>query len=294
MIVATKSTSNMRSSFLYLRANAGFGKSFFSAILDKAQLTYETKQSELAKQEASSIDIDALSKSSALLIDEFTVFSQYMKTMTNYLTIAPKYQQTQKVELGLKILMSAEMSSSFSGGVDNQISDRVVFIDLTKKPKKLQEQEFFKEYGADKVLEVMAHYANVRVKNLAEKYSEPKVAEDFLADIREKYTLGNTTNSLTEDILELLEIEIENVKTSHLIDMNADIVIDENKGEIYIKRPKKTILRILEEHSDTDTLKKMRFKISDLQSIFGDKLINANATKVINGKHTKCAVIALS
>jgi len=222
-----------------------------------------------------------------------------MKKLSHDFKFAPKFGMTEKVELYLKILMSAEKSPSFSGGVDDQIVNRVMVMDISdNEAKKLTDREVYKKYGNAKYMSALEYYTyTVLTKRLSEylsleKFLAHKIADKRVGEALVKYKMNDVVN-LNDETKSIINEEIRNILNMSDIELtprHRDIkrnLIELDSGvyaeKIFIKQPKRTIEAILKLSVSESDYKKMKWKLSDLESILN---ICSNHTKKVfrNGK----------
>jgi len=277
-IVACRFTYNRRTSFLHLRANAGFGKSFFKNIFAYINLLTECRYEDF--KSPSSLESGFFKDKLLLVIDEFTIFKKDFKNLTNTMLLDAKYQLRQEIDIYAKIFLSAEQSNSFDGGADRQIKDRVNVIDINSK--KLEQLKLFKEYTSSVYMEYLGYYTYNKIIELFDKYKmmgkqdSGAYAENVLSIFHSKYKLK--TDDLEIKIKEYYIKTIYELFISKLNDINnkeEDIYnrLYLNEKGVYIKQPKSTMEKILL-LSDENFYKKSRYKLNQLNDIFESEVKN--------------------
>jgi hypothetical protein len=187
-IIDCRFAKNRRKSYLYLRMNAGFGKTFFMSLLKEIGISISVKYTELNK-DPSGLSPVVFLNTICMFIDEFKTFGADLKDLTNKITVTSKMKLRAEVDIYSKIFISVEKSSSFFGGVDPQIKDRMNMIDL--ESMKLENRPKYKEnptlYFAV-VKEFCWKYLRMRLDNYL-KLTELKateIADKRLLDFYEK------------------------------------------------------------------------------------------------------------
>lgn len=283
-IVACRFTYDRRSSFLHIRANAGFGKSFFKNIFDYVNLVTECRYEDF--KSPSSLEAGNFKDKLLLVIDEFTIFKKDFKNITNTMMLDAKFQLRQETEIFAKIFLSAEKSNSFEGGADSQIQDRVNVLDITND--KLE--DIFKNsgYSSSIFMENIGLYTYDKIINLFDEYrlmgeaDSSLKAQEILRSFHEKYKMKNENlDDVIHDfyistLFELLGTKYEEANPKEKEILNK--LHWDSKG-IYIKTPKTTLEKILL-LGDENFYKKARYKISSIETIFDEKIKN----RKINGK----------
>jgi hypothetical protein len=277
-VVACRFSSSRRSSFLHLRLNAGFGKTFLKSIFLELALFAEIHYSDL--KAPTGLKPVYFKNTLGMVLDEFTIFKQEFKDITNRLYIESKNAQKVAVEVFAKVFMSAEKSKSFLGGVDTQISDRINIID--KNIGKLEDREIF---NTQKRLyyNVILNYVNDYVNNLIVNYVElgailsDKVADKVLVDFHEKYKINNNEN-LEGAIRYRILLKLKELDTMEFSTLNREEKEVKDKliyvnNDVYILTPKKTIENLLK-LEDEDFYKKARYKLPDIENVLDSNIKN--------------------
>ena len=288
-----------KASFVHLRVKSNWGKSFLSGLLQNLQIGFEIDYHNLMNKGANDIAPIQVRNSFVLILDEFNNFSSEMKKLSHDFKFAPKFGMTEKVELYLKILMSAEKSPSFSGGVDDQIVNRVMVMDISdNEAKKLTDREVYKKCSNAKYMSALEYYTyTVLTKRLSEylsleKFLAHKIADERVSEALVKYKMNDVVN-LNDETKSIINEEIKNILNMSDIELtprHREIkrnLIELDTGtfaeKIFIKQPKRTIEAILKLSVSESDYKKMKWKLSDLESILN---ICSNHTKKVfrNGK----------
>ena len=205
-LIATRFTTNRRTSYTYLRVNPGFGKSFFASIFEELGTGRKILQTQLKHNSAGDLSPTDFRNAFILMIDEFTHFAQELKDLTHGMHLSAKYQLSEYVPLYAKVFLSAEKSTSFFGdaGVDKQLADRVSVLDLSKcgelENRKLYKantklyHEALKKYVHNFFLNKANHYigldemeANKDANKILDKhFNKYRIESDTIERIREK------------------------------------------------------------------------------------------------------------
>jgi hypothetical protein len=276
-VVACRFSSSRRSSFLHLRLNAGFGKTFLKSIFLELALFAEIHYSDL--KAPTGLKPVYFKNTLGMVLDEFTIFKQEFKDITNRLYIESKNAQKVAVEVFAKVFMSAEKSKSFLGGVDTQISDRINIID--KNVGKLEHRTLFKtqkklyynvilNYTNDTINALIAHYVALGA------IQSDIEADAFLIKFHEAYKIQseNLEEAIKARILSKLK-ELESMEYSTLSreekEIKDKLVFINNN--VYILTPKKTLENLLKVE-DEDFYKKARYKLPDIESVLSSQIKN--------------------
>jgi len=193
-IVACRFSSNRRNSFLHLRVNAGWGKTFFLTMLKELGLLLELNYNDF--KDPCGLNVEDFSNKIIIGIDEFTHFKQEFKRITNTLQLTPKFGFKAEVDVYAKLFLSAERSKSFENAVTKQIIDRVNIIDK-KTTLQLENRELFKKYGIY-YRDIVKHYINTYIQKQFDNYialgklKADRKAYDVLENFGKKHILKAT------------------------------------------------------------------------------------------------------
>lgn len=291
-IVACRFTYNRRSSFLHIRANAGFGKSFFKNLFAYINLLTECRYEDF--KSPSSLDINHFNDKLVMIIDEFTVFKKEFKDLTNTILLDAKYQLRQETEVFAKIFLSAEKSNSFENGADSQIKDRINVIDINNTTK-LEHLPLFKKYSSSMYMENVGYYVYHKIIELFDSYiikgrSDSGIeAEKIMKNFYAKNALQ--TEVLDDVIIKHFIRQIHSILLEHEINLSKEEkeikskLFLEEEG-VYIKQPKNTFEKIIKLGDET-FYKKARYKIESIEKIFNQEIKN----RKLNGKSIHCFFI---
>jgi len=283
LIIDMRLAKNRKASFLYLRVKSDWGKSFFSGLLQNLQIGLEIDYHNLMNKSANNIAPIQVRNSFVLLLDEFNNFSSDMKKLSHSFIFAAKFGMAEKVELYLKILLSAEKSPSFSGAVDDQIVNRVMVMDMSSdRVMKLTDRPIYNKHGNDKYMSALERYAYLKLTKYLKEYLEMdrfeahRKADNEVRKMLEKYKMRDVSNLneatksvINEMIAEILESDEMSIRPKFK-DIKSNIIkitTGAYTGKVFIRQPKKTIETILKHSVSEGELKKMKYKISDLESI---------------------------
>ena len=299
LIVDMRLAKDRKASFLHLRVKSNWGKSFLSGLLQNLHIGFEIDYHNLMNKGANDIAPIQVRNSFVLILDEFNTFSAEMKKLSHNFRFAPKFGMTESVPLYLKILMSAEKSISFSGGVDEQIVNRVMVMDINNdEAVRLTDRAIYKKYGNAQYMSALERYAYIQLKGFLDMYlSMDKFVAHRTADIAvgealDKYRMKVVNLNeeiklvLNEAIGELLSNSTESMsaKNKELASRFVKLSRGTYKGKILIKQPKKTIENILKNSVSEGDYKKMRYKISDFEDILNVVVLNGSIR--VNGAST--------
>lgn len=305
-VVACRFNAARRSSYLYIRVNAGFGKSFFLSLLEDLGIAVKVKGSQLKDNSAGDLSPAMFRNAFALAIDEFTHFAQELKDMTNTMSLSAKFQLAERVQVYAKIFLSAEKSSSFFGeaGVDAQIAERVNLIDLSNSAK-ISERPVYNR-NKKKYEETLKLYFHKIIATETQKYidmgrNESAIKSDmFMNHFNTAHKINaNAIEKIKEAVHEVLRDYVEYIEnqnneirqtTNRLFnELQNDIVVD-SSVQILIKRPTKVFERVIREIGD-QFYKVAKFKQTDLDEIFGKLEVFKRGGKTIKAIRVNLATM---
>jgi len=285
-IIACRFTESRRSSFLHLRVSAGFGKSFLKSIFQDLGILVECRYDDF--KSPTSISGDEFENSLLMIIDEFTIFKQEFKDLTNNMIIDSKNQLRKQVDIFAKIFLSAENSNSFVNGVDSQIADRVNVID--KDTTKLENREVWEKYGNKLYYNTILFYIYNRLNKGLQYYinlgeiNSSKEAEKILKSFYLKFGLKEENLELKMKkifyltIYNLIELDNNtNIMTEKEKEISNHILTNDN-DYIYINKVT-TVFKLTMENESEDFYKKARFKLNGI-----DKILEVDE-KELNKQH---------
>ncbi len=135
-ILAARFSYDRKKSYLWMRAESDFGKSFiFDAVFGEIGLTAHIKETELKgaiSGTASGLDLEQFVHAWILLFEEFKGAVSELKDITHSIHITPKFGNKTQVDVYAKIMLSAETVPSLinENGVEKQFANRIAFFDL--------------------------------------------------------------------------------------------------------------------------------------------------------------------
>lgn len=306
-LIANRFTTNRRTSYSYLRVNAGFGKSFLASIFEELGTGRKILQTQLKHNSASDLSPVDFRNSFILMIDEFTHFAKELKDLTHGMYLSAKYQLSEYVPLYAKVFMSAEKSTSFFGdaGVDEQLADRVSIIDLSNCGK-LENRKLYKA-NTKLYHEALKKYVNQFFNNRAEYYVklgelEANVQANKMLDKHfNKYkTESDTVERIREKCVAYLKEFVEWYGTGDMQGMRARntfferlerVVLVKNDDEVVSKDIVKMYEILISEAGD-QFAKTAKFKQTVLDEIFSVSL--SKKQHKCKGKNTRGILINLS
>ncbi len=297
-IIACRFAKSRRKSYLYMRVNAGFGKSLIMDILKRTGIAISIELQQLKNNSAGEIHPTEFLNSICLCVDEFTHFAQELKSLTNKIQISAKFALRTELEVYAKIFFSAEKSTSFysEAGVDVQLADRVSIIDIDSNIK-LDDRELFKN-NKSKYVEVLYEFTYKYFKGAIDKYlkntklESANIAENYLDKFNEQYKIKadniekikSVIFEVLTDFRDLKESAIE-LKSTFEKELDKLIFLRTDKN-IIIKNPTKLYELIVKEQS-TSFYKNAIYKQTQLDKIFNINLEDKKVIKDINNKSIK-------
>lgn len=307
LVVDMRFAKDRKASFVHLRVKSDWGKSFLSGLLKNLNVAFEVDYHNLMNKGANDIAPIQVRNSFVMILDEFNNFSAEMKKLSHSFSFAPKFGMREDVELFLKILMSAEKSPSFSGGVDEQIINRVMVMDIEDKEAfRLVDRDIYIKHGNAKYMEALERYAYLRISKklkdylALQKFEAHKKADTEVRKSVKKYRMKDI-EVLKDSVRDVINEGVVEILNSSDMDINPKfreirsniIKIEDGKysGNIFIKQPLKTFETIIKSKVSDGEFKKMKYKLSDFQEI--TYLVHDSSKKSIriNGAVTKGLVV---
>ena len=309
LIVDMRFAKDRKASFLHLRVKSDWGKSFLSGLLKNINIAFEVDYHNLMNKGANDIAPIQVRNSFVLIIDEFNNFSSEMKKLSHSFSFAPKFGMREDVELFLKILLSAEKSPSFSGGVDDQIVNRVMVMEIADSEAfKLVDRAIYKKYGNAKYMEALERYTYLilssKVKNYLdmEKFEAHKKADITVREYVKKFKMKDISvlndsvrDVVIEGIKEILDsIPMElNPKLKDIAGNIIEIKSGKYMNNFFIKQPQRTFETIVKAKVSEQELKKMKYKLSNYEDITYLIRDYSKDGLRVKGNNTKGVVISL-
>jgi hypothetical protein len=302
LIVDMRFAKDKKASFLHLRVKSDWGKSFLSGLLKNLEIAIEIDYHNLMNKGANDISPIQVRNSFVMIVDEFNTFSQEMKKLSHSFTFAPKFGMSETVELYLKILLSAEKSPSFTGGVDDQIVNRVMSFDIEDdKAKKLVEREIYLKFGNAKYMKALEYYSYNRIKKRIDEYMNMNEFKAYkTADDRVRITykqhkmnveslVNNVANILNDTIYDIAN---SNEKNDYLNNFKSDIYTLQN-NEYFIANSQKLFEAILKVKTSENEFKKMRYKLTDIFNVLNVVQDRRNKRFYIDGTQKRGLIIKI-
>lgn len=306
LIIDMRFAKDRKASFLHIRVKSNWGKSFLSGLLQNLQVGFEVDYHNLINKGANDISPIQVRNSFVLILDEFNNFSAEMKKLSHDFRFAPKFGMTEKVELFLKILLSAEKSPSFSDGVDSQIINRVMSFDIhDEQTTELTSRKIYQKFGNAKYMKALEFYAYERLTSsrdeflALEEFEAHKIADERVTVTLNEYKMKNVVN-LEEEISGILEEEISSILNKEISSPKIESIaknISLIEGGLYekcifIKQPKRTIETILKCCTAESDYKKMKYKTNNLEAIL--PIVSDNRQKPIKIRNKSQKGVILS
>jgi hypothetical protein len=243
--------SPQKNSYINIVAPAGAGKSLLAYGLENAGigLVIDDFRGFVENTSASPISVAKLSNSMVIIDQEFKYFHESYKNITHNIKIAEKFQPTKNVKIGVKLFFNANLSESFSDGVDEQLVDRLVTYNLSDKLTKITEKEWFNKVGGYKAVRYLAYYIEEYVKAKLSSLSNRGDIYEYCDKEYRRLTKKEDRVIKAESIdTAMNEAIIEAINMPHEQKAKAgieDAIIYTDEG-IFLKRPKKTLKAIFE------------------------------------------------
>ena len=301
LIIDMRFAKDRKASFLHLRVKSNWGKSFLGGLLKNIEIAIEVDYANLMNKGANDIAPIQVRNSFVMIIDEFNNFSAEMKKLSHSFAFAPKFGMREDCELYLKILMSAEKSPSFQGGVDTQILNRVMTFDIDdKETTELTDRAVYKQYGNALYMECLELYATLQLQERIfyymdlGKFEAHKVADKNVKEAYLKYKMKNSEdlNKLLKNVIEDYILNSSEKEFKSPIDENIiKIFVGKYKDKYFIKSPLKVFEHILKTETSETELKKLRYKLSSIYDILDVVAVYNNTKLSVNGSKKSRGVV---
>ncbi len=204
MIMAQRYGADKKSSYLWLKADSDWGKSFlFEGMMQG--LGYGISESETKgalKGEASGLDVAKMIRSSFLLFDEFKCAVTELKKIATEMSISPKFKSKTVIPVYMKIFASAEEVHSLHGdiGMEAQFANRFLFIEA--KGSLLERELYIRDM--DEYKRSVKLYINKELWKLKSmydgrgRYGATKLANEIYSKLKIKYTIKTRAEDVTD------------------------------------------------------------------------------------------------
>ena len=208
-IVAARFARDRKRAYIWFRCDSDWGKGFFLALLSQnfnmaVEMSVKEIEGIFEGKPAGKSMVD-FKRALILAVDEFKSARSELKQLQNTISLAPKHQLSQKVEVFVKIFMSAEAVPSFASadGIEDQFANRFNYLDLTGS---LADREMFKTVGRavyfDNCQAYVANYLNVEIEKYVAlgKAGAEKKAEAAVDSFFNEHRIGNTFDTFSSNM----------------------------------------------------------------------------------------------
>jgi len=210
LVCAARFAPDRRKAFLWLNAEAGWGKGFLMEAFKRIELVTGLSEKDVEaafEGKPVGIDPDLTAKSFILLFDEAKYVKSEMKQLNNEITMAPKFEKRTTVPVYLKLFTTAEGMDSLSGeeGVEKQFAERFCYM---SGKGRIEDRPLFKELHSHLYLKALtfsiAEYIDQYVDEMREIGEEEAyiIAETQLNAIHDEYRIDNALGGLQSSIEE--------------------------------------------------------------------------------------------
>jgi hypothetical protein len=274
-IAAARFAGDRKKAFLWWLASSDFGKGFFMGQLTAAGVVASTSVKEIEKvMEGAPVGLsaDSFKRAMVLWIDEFKHVKSELKQLQNEITLSPKFQLRQRVEIFSKIFTSAESVASLVGsaGVEPQFANRMALIEGQGS---IDDRALFQESQAAYALSIrnwIATALNTHIANYQAMGREQatNVADRALGAFHAEFGIANTFGSLDNGMQDLVADFHD-----HLRERWTDNFVKLSCGAYCLKSPAKELADWLRDnYDDTEywTLQRKKPDILRLASADGD------------------------
>jgi len=232
MIMAQRYGADRKSSYLWLKADSNWGKSFLFAGMMKGlgYLMTETELKSVVNGSASGISANALSRASFLFFDEVKGVVGAFKNIVDEISINEKFKARATVEVFMKILCSAEELPSLNNelGMDAQFSNRFLFIEAKGS---LLDRKVYKSNMVEykKSIEIYVIQQLHKIKNMYDgrgRIGAVKLACEIYEKLQEKYTIRHNSIDIKETLPQRVVnwLDIVNDREMGGVDTNLEYI----------------------------------------------------------------------
>ena len=323
-MVAMRLSNDRKKSFVHLQAPSNWGKSFFISILKDLGFGIELGYHNFQNKTTNSVDAEMVRKASVIAIDEFKSFGQELKNVTQEMEITAKFKMRQVVPVYTKLLLSAEDIPSFTGSIDEQITNRVSQIKIDNKATPLNKRKLFKRYGSEIYYSIAKKMIAGMLQGFFKIYllkvsplEKSRLVSNKIREFTEKYKLSPISTAFGEskylaiesiwnvvnhkDMEEQRQSAVPMPIPSEYQSFYEDIHLYSNerlgKGEplVFITRPLKTVENILKSTTSESEYKKLKFKVNAvIEYLYSRSLIKKGETRKINNKTARGLILPYS
>lgn len=242
MIMAQRYGADKKSSYLWLKADSDWGKSFLFEGMFKG-LGYCISESETKnaiKGDPSGLSINDIIKSSFLFFDEFKSAVSELKNIATEMHVTEKFKGKQTVPVYMKIFASAEEVQSLNSsiGMESQFANRFLYMEAKGS---LLERDLYKR-DMDEYKRSVKIYVNQELHKLKDMYDSrgrvnaSKLANEVYSEMITKYSIKSKTKSVDKVLPEKFKEWVAIVKANrNVLDdgMYKDVLFF-NKDSVYI------------------------------------------------------------
>lgn len=207
-VVACRFSSQDRHTHLWVRANAGFGKSFLIECLKRLLVSVEGSDIKRAyRGEPSGLSEHTFDGKMGFVIDEFDFAGKDLKKVNSTIIYSPKGKSRVEARVYCKLYMSTEEVPTLASqetGVETQFSDRFAHINIKGEP--LEKREIFDDIDMVDYFKSIKAYVAKLVNDTVDAYVAMGVNKSgiesarFLQAFHKKYHLNHTYSPISETI----------------------------------------------------------------------------------------------
>ena len=219
MIMAQRYGADKKSSYLWVKADSNWGKSFlFEGMLKGLGYPISEAETKAAlKGQPSGLDAEKMMMSSFLFFDEFKGAVSELKNIATEMSVTQKFKSKTVIPVYMKIFASAEdvQSLNSSIGMEDQFANRFLYIEA--KGSLLQRELYNRdmvEYKRSIIL-----YVNKKLHELNNMYlsngrsGSIKKANELYNSMIVKYSIRNSVEKATEVLPKMFRDWVAMVKS---------------------------------------------------------------------------------
>jgi len=268
-IVYIRFTIDRKKSFLNLNALSNWGKGFLMSIfVEDLEIGMRVEISDLTEGKAGGLTEKDFLNTFVIFVDEFKKFKNNLFKVTHTFMVEPKFSFRCEVEVYAKILLNADKSESFNYLIDEQVSNRVIVMELDKAKPLTENHLYLKNKIKYKyvIAKYIYNYLMEKFKNLISLGREKAniEADRNLERIYKKYSINSNYN--IKDLIKetlfsfLLKVKEEDNESLSKEEQKLANYIYINDYSFFIARPVATIMELLKLQLDNAEFSKIAFK----------------------------------
>lgn len=247
-IAASRFAADRKRAFLWWRATSDFGKGLVMGLLRDIGAATEVSVKEIEvmlEGKPSGLAPSMFRRSLVLWVDEFRNVRPELKMLQSEVSLSPKFQARQSVEVFAKVFTSAEIVPALAttSGVETQFANRFSFW---QSEGRIADRELFQNFGKGRYAADLRNYLAATLNEKIDRYislgreAATKRADAFLEDFHNRHSIAHAFGDITEDIASIARDFVAFAAREHDLRSNYDRVLyDTAAGPRGISAPAK-------------------------------------------------------